>query len=140
MFRFDTSVFPTNWRLAKGLERHHDWGASVRCPLMMVFRQSTHPTTSSPETCLVCRFERAVCTRTARHHTYTAHTITDNTRHDPDKTKSGNEHPRVERAEEDHRKKSLWSFVSPKLTRPTLFYVHCVPREGGLMQGWESVC
>ena len=29
--------------------------------------------------------------------------------------------------------------VSPKLTRPTLFYVHCVPQEGGRMQGWESV-
>ena len=31
------------------------------------------------------------------------------------------------------------SRVSPKLTRPTLFYVHCVPQEGGRMQGWESV-
>ena len=32
------------------------------------------------------------------------------------------------------------SLVSPKLTRPTLFYVHCVPQEGGRMQGWESEC
>ena len=30
------------------------------------------------------------------------------------------------------------SLVSPKLTRPTLFYVHCVPQEGGRMQGWEG--
>ena len=32
------------------------------------------------------------------------------------------------------------SLVSPKLTRPTLFYVHCVSQEGGRMQGWESKC
>ena len=32
------------------------------------------------------------------------------------------------------------SLVSPMLTRPPLFYVHCVLQEGGLMQGWESVC
>ena len=30
--------------------------------------------------------------------------------------------------------------ISPKLTRPTLFWVHCVPQEGGRMQGWESKC
>ena len=30
--------------------------------------------------------------------------------------------------------------VSSKLTRPTLFYVHCAPQESGRMQGWESVC
>ena len=28
--------------------------------------------------------------------------------------------------------------VSPKLTRPTLFCVHCVPQEGGRVQSWES--
>ena len=32
------------------------------------------------------------------------------------------------------------SLVSPKLTQTTLFYVHCVPQEGGRMQGWESIC
>ena len=32
------------------------------------------------------------------------------------------------------------SLVSPMLTRPTLFYVHCVPQEGGRMQRWESEC
>ena len=29
---------------------------------------------------------------------------------------------------------------SPKFTRSTLFYVHCVSQEGGRMQGWESEC
>ena len=32
------------------------------------------------------------------------------------------------------------SFVSPKRTRPTLHRVHCVPQEGGRVQGWESEC
>ena len=32
------------------------------------------------------------------------------------------------------------SLVSPKLTQPTLFWVHCVPQEGGRVQGWESKC
>ena len=44
--------------------------------------------------------------------------------------------------EQEHTQKKITksSLVSPKLTRPTLFYVHCVPQEGGRMQGWESVC
>ena len=32
------------------------------------------------------------------------------------------------------------SLISPKLTRPTFHRAHCVPQEGGRVQGWESVC
>ena len=35
----------------------------------------------------------------------------------------------------------IWrSLVSPKLTRPTFHRAHCVPQEGGRVQGWESEC
>ena len=29
--------------------------------------------------------------------------------------------------------------LNSQLTRPTLFWIHCVHQEGGRMQGWESV-
>ena len=34
----------------------------------------------------------------------------------------------------------LGSLVSPKLTRLSFHRAHCVPQEGGRVQGWESVC